>query len=252
MCASYNAGMSSNRKKTLVLVGVINRQKDLDIAINRHWYRIPAKHIPKRLPAYLAFYQTRVFGREGKAVRYYAEVKSSSVVRRLKLLPDEKKHCRGREYYYKFNIGRVLRTPKIIHNDSRRRISFGFTTLAKLRSSERICQLFDIVPIEDIMRQRFQRSGLRAVHEHCLMEGGRCRYRLDFAIFCKRGKIALECDNEKWHSTSCRRLKDRERDRYLRKHGWVVLRFPGSEIQKDINGCLKKVKKIVNELGGFA
>ena len=238
-------------KDSQVLVGVVNRQKDLDIAINRHWYRIPARHVPKRQPAYLAFYQTRVFGKEGKAIRYYAVVRSSSVVQRLKLLPDEKKHLRAREYYYKFNIGKVLRTPKIIHNDSRRRISFGFTTLAKLRNSERICQLFDIVPLEDIMRQKFQRSGLKAVHEHCLMEGGRCRYRLDFAIFCRRGKIALECDNEKWHATPGCRFKDRERDRYLRKHGWVIFRLPGREIQKDIDGCLERVKKIINELGGI-
>jgi len=82
------------------------------------------------------------------------------------------------------------------------------------------------------------------------MEGKHCRYRLDFAIFCQRGKIALECDNEKWHSSPERRLRDRKRDRYLRKHRWVVLRLPGREIQSDIDGCLQKIEKAINVLGG--
>ncbi len=233
-----------------VLVGVINRRKDLEILKKRGWYRISVKYAPKRLPGYLAFYQTRVFGKDGKAIRYYAPVKSRSTVQRFKLLPDEKDHPRADEYYYKFRLSKLRRTQRIIHNDSRRRISFGFTTLAKLRKSERISQLFDIAPLEDMMRQAFQERGLRVVHEHCVMEGRHCRYRIDFVIFCHRGKIALECDNEKWHSTPQRRARDRVRDRYLRRKGWFILRLPGREIQKDIDACLLKVEKVINDLGG--
>ena len=235
-----------------VLVAVINRRKDLEILMKRRWYRIPVKYAPRRLPTYLAFYQTRIFGRDGKAIRYYAPVRSCSKDKRFKLLPDEKDHPRANEYYYKFKLGKVKRTHRIIRNDSRRRISFGFTTLAKLRNSERICQLFDIVPLEDIVRHALQKKGLKAVHEHCVMEDKRCRYRLDFAIFCQRGKIALECDNEKWHSSPERRLRDRKRDRYLRRHGWAILRLSGREIQKDMDACLAKIEKAINEMGGLA
>ena len=243
-------GDRKQKKESLVLVGVINRRKDMEILLEKRWYRIPVRYAPRQKPAYLAFYQTRVFGKEGGAIWYYARVKSSYVVRRLRLLPDEKKHPRARDYYYRLNLDKVRRTPRIIRNDSRRRISFGFTTMVKLKSSERICQLFDIVPLEDIMRQALQERGLRAVHEHCLMAGGRCRYRLDFAIFCRRGKIALECDNEKWHSTRERRVRDKTRDRYLKKHGWTVLRLRGGEIQEKMDDCLKRIEKAVSRLGG--
>lgn len=242
--------MDKERTNSLVLVGVLNRQKDLESLLKGHWYRIPTKQAPRRRPAYLAFYQTRVFGKYGKVIRYYALIKSSSLLRRAKLLPREKDHPRAQEYYYKFNLSEVRRTRHIIRNSSRRRISFGFTTLAKLQQSKQICQLFDIVPAEDIMRQAFQERGIKAIHEYCLMENNRCRYRLDFALFCRQGKIALECDNEKWHSTPARWAKDRERDRYLTRHGWVVVHLPGQQIQKDTNSCLKKVDKIIDELGG--
>lgn len=242
--------MDKKRNNFLVLVGVLNRQKDLEGVLKRHWYRIPAKHTPRRRPAYLAFYQTRVFGKYGKAIRYYAPIKSSSLLRRIKLLPEEKDHPRAREYYYKFNLSKVRRTPHVIRNSSRRRISFGFTTLAKLQQSKQIGQLFDLIPAEDIMRQAFQERRIKAIHEYCLMENNRCRYRLDFALFCRQGKIALECDNEKWHSTSACRAKDRERDRYLTGHGWVVVHLTGQQIEKDTNSCLKKINKIITELGG--
>ena len=243
--------MSSKRKGPLALVVVINRRKDLQILMEKGWYRIPVKYAPKRKPAYLAFYQTCIFGREGKAIRYYAPIRSYSVVRRSKLLPDEKDHPRANQYYYKFNLGKIRRTNRVIHNDSRRRISFGFTTMTKLQQSQLICKLFDIVPLEDIMYQAFQKSSLKVVREHCIMQGKRCRFRLDFAIFCRRGKIALECDNEKWHSTPGHRVRDRKRDRYLRKHEWVVLHLYGKEIQKNIDGCLETIKKVINKLGGL-
>ena len=246
--------MGDNRKKangSLGLVGIVNRRKDMDIAVKNHWYRIPVKHAPKRLPAYLAFYQTRAFGKKGKSIRYYARVRSFSTVRRRELLPDERDNPRTNEYYYKFSLDKVRQTNRIIRNDSRRRISFGFTTMAKLRTSALVCQLFGIAPLEDIMRRALQKRGLKAVHEHCIMEDGRCRYRLDFAIFCHQGKINLECDNEKWHLTRQHRIYDRKRDQYLKRRGWVILRLPGRKMQSDINACLKRIEKVINELGGL-
>jgi len=46
------------KSKKLVLVGVVNRKKDLEIAFKEHWYRIPVKHFPKRKARYLALHQT--------------------------------------------------------------------------------------------------------------------------------------------------------------------------------------------------
>ena len=48
----------NKKSEKLVLVEVVNRKKDLEIALKEHWYRIPLKHLPKRKAKYLALHQT--------------------------------------------------------------------------------------------------------------------------------------------------------------------------------------------------
>jgi len=166
----------------LVLVGVVNRRKDLEIALNKRWYRMPVKYAPKRKANFLALYQTRVFGKEGKSINYYAPIKYSSPI------------------------------------------------------SEKL----------------LKRNKIKAFNEYLLMEDGHCRYRLDFAVFCEKGKIDVECDNEKWHRLSSQRVKDRRRDLYLGEHGWTVLRFEGENIMNNPNYCIKVLKEAIRKLGGLS
>ncbi|WP_161600345.1 endonuclease domain-containing protein [Pseudomonas mandelii] len=68
------------------------------------------------------------------------------------------------------------------------------------------------------------------------------RYRLDFAIPNKR--IAIELDGHEYHKTKYQRTHDAQRDRWLFGEGWNVLRFTGSEIYKDLNGCIDEICKL--------
>ena len=234
--------------QNLVLVGVVNRRKDLEIALNKHWYRMPVKYAPKRKANFLALYQTRIFGKEGKSIAYYAPIKYSSSTSRGKLLPEERNHPRRDQTYYKLHLGPLKELPQKIRNRSRRRISFGFTTLTKLFKSSEVSELFDIKPIELIMEKLLKRNKIKAFSEYLLMENGRCRYRLDFAIFCLKGKIDVECDNEKWHSLPSQKIKDRKRNLYVREHGWRVLRFEGKKIMDSPDYCIKVLNKAIRKL----
>lgn len=200
----------------------------------------------------MAFYQTLAFGREGKAIRYYAPVKKISVTTRRKLLPEERNHPRAGDRYYRLELGVVKKTPQRIENRSRRRICFGFTTLRKLLKAAEISHLFGISPIEEIMRRSLRRKRIAALHECCVMHRRRCRYRLDFAIFCKKGKIAVECDSEKWHLQKIQKMRDRQRDRWLKNRGWTVLHFLGMDIREDLGGCVKSIRRAMRALGGAA
>jgi len=240
--------MGQNEK--LVLVAVIRRKKDLEIALKKCWYRMPLKSAPKKKADFLAFYQTRVFGKSGKSINYYARIKGSSLVLRRQLLPEEGDHPRADDVYCKLDLNPLKMVPRRIENRTRRRISFGFTTLEKLLKTNEVSQLFSIIPIEEIMRKVIEANGIKAAHEYCLMEKGRCRYRLDFAVFCQKGKIDVECDNEKWHSKASRRIKDKQRDRWLKKQGWVILRLPGKQIRDSRKSCIKSLKKTIKKLGG--
>lgn len=249
-------------KEKLVLVGVVNRKKDLEIALKEHWYRIPLKHLPKRKAECLALYQTRVFDKEGKAINYYASIKGSSLHQRSELLPDEQNHPRSEDYYYKFNLGPLRATPYRIENRYRRRINFAFTTLEELLRAKEISELFNIVPIEEIMRQALKNWRIKAIGEYSIMEnkpptkelvgGKRLRYRLDFAIFCQKGKINVECDDLRWHSQPRQRQKDKKRDRWLKKQGWIVLRFGGEEIKNKVATSVKILRQTIQNLGGLA
>jgi very-short-patch-repair endonuclease len=69
------------------------------------------------------------------------------------------------------------------------------------------------------------------------------KYRLDFAL--PQQKVAIELDGHEYHKTKEQRTKDAQRERYLQKHGWQVIRFTGSEIYRDVNRCVQDVLDII-------
>lgn len=234
----------------LVLVGVVNREKDLKIALDRHWYRIPVKYAPRKKADFLALYQTRIFDGNGKSINFYAPIKRYSLTCRRYILPEEKNHPRLDELYQKLDLGPVRCISKSIKNKTGLRVNFGFTTLERLLKAREIKQLFNIAPLEQIMSLELDKNNIKATRQYCIMKNSRCRYRLDFAIFCKKGKIDIECDNKKWHYQPIRRIKDRKRNRWLKENGWTILRFLDNEITTDLQNCVRKIKHLIHLLGG--
>jgi len=59
-----------------VLVGVLNRKKDFEIARRQHWYRIPERQLPRGLNAeYIAFFLSgKVFHGRSGSIAYFARV----------------------------------------------------------------------------------------------------------------------------------------------------------------------------------
>ncbi|WP_457562745.1 very short patch repair endonuclease [Caminibacter pacificus] len=80
----------------------------------------------------------------------------------------------------------------------------------------------------------------------------------------KKKKIAIFCDSEFWHGYNYlvkgerfktnidfwekKILRNIERDKEvnekLKKDGWIVLRFWGKEIEKELETCVNKIKKV--------
>lgn len=56
-------------------------------------------------------------------------------------------------------------------------------------------------------------------------------YRSDFLILTSTGKFLIECDGHDYHErTKEQAARDRKRDREAQRHGYMILRFTGSEI----------------------
>jgi very-short-patch-repair endonuclease len=81
-------------------------------------------------------------------------------------------------------------------------------------------------------------------------------YRVDFLIYPQDENknttiphIIVECDGHEFHErTKDQAQRDKKRDRELQKAGLRVLRFTGSEIFEDPDGCAKEVMEILESL----
>ncbi|TSC72015.1 MAG: hypothetical protein G01um101438_775 [Parcubacteria group bacterium Gr01-1014_38] len=240
-----------NPREETVLVGVLKNRRDRDLLFREHWYRIPLVYAPKRKFRYLAFYQPAAFGRGGSSIRYYARVVDSRARKRRALLPREPKHPRADERYVQFRVGRIRVLPRPIRNVLPRRVSFGYTTLRRLRAARNLLQLYGVVPTEQIVERTLARVGILAVPQQSVSCSDK-RYRLDFAVFCRRGAIAIECDNAKAHSGRRQRAKDRAKNAALRRCGWVVLRLAERDILSNLDRSMRRVQRAVKKLGGSA
>lgn len=79
------------------------------------------------------------------------------------------------------------------------------------------------------------------------------RYRVDFLISGKTANgddvfVVVECDGHDFHErTKAQAARDKSRDRKLQSLGLPVLRFTGSEIWADANGCAEEVHNFLIE-----
>lgn len=240
-----------NSNDKIVLVGVLKNKRDFEILMRKNWYRIPADFAPKRKFDYLAFYQPLEFGKHGKRIIYFAQVLNTRKSKRISLLPDEPNHPRANDDYIRLKVGKIHTLTRAIKNTIPRRIVFGFTTLDRLINSKNILELYNIAPTEQIFEKELKRSGIKYVSQKYVI-CGKERFRPDFLISCKNGKIAIECDNKKAHSSPRQEEKDRVKNACLKKFGWTVIRFSEHDIIFDPKKCLARIKRTIRRLGGIA
>jgi hypothetical protein len=126
-----------------VLVGVINRKRDFELARREHWYRIPHDRAPRSIDAeYIAFYFSRSFKALNGGIHTFARRTGHELVRRRDLLPGESEHPRADRLYYKLQLGEIQeKTPPIL-NPTRRPITFIFTTWDRFVGATTIADLY--------------------------------------------------------------------------------------------------------------
>ncbi len=154
---------------SLILVAIVPRPRDLEIARVLGWYRIPLRKAPKVVAVdYLAFYQPASFGSRGGRIEYIAEVRGHELLTRAELMRDEPDHPRAREEYYKIQLGPLTPLPQPIPAGTWRRITFLYTTGEYLLQAE---------TINDLAVHNEDRKLLwRALRERALHSGD---YRID-------------------------------------------------------------------------
>lgn len=67
-------------------------------------------------------------------------------------------------------------------------------------------------------------------------------HRVDLALVSAERRIAVEADGHPWHERSPEQAaRDRARDRALQRAGWMILRFTGTELVRDGEGCAREI-----------
>ena len=129
-------------EQDLVLVAILNRPRDLEIARTLGWYRIPLGTAPRTVRVdWLAFYLPSAFGEQRWSVRYLAEVRGIELLTRRELLYLEADHPRAAHPYYKLQLGPLLELDPPIPSRGWRRFSFIYTTGDRLYTAVDLTQL---------------------------------------------------------------------------------------------------------------
>lgn len=238
-----------------VLVAIMNNPDDFVLAHDQHWYRIPVSSVQKWLknrwpPKWLAFYQTKIFGKESFAIHYYAQVFDLREVSRLELFPDERDEEKASRRYYQLVLGPLQKLPKPIFSRRWRLIVFIPTIWQKFMNAVEINDLFDESPLEDRLWAEFKRLQIKAERQEFVQVEGR-NYALDFALYCTEGRLDVETDGDTWHADRTRIPADNLRDNDLETAGWKLLRFNGYQIsEKMAEYCLPTIVDNINKMGG--
>ncbi|MBN2362848.1 DUF559 domain-containing protein [candidate division WOR-3 bacterium] len=239
-----------------VLVAILKNKEDLLIARDLHWYRIPVDKADKLLskkwpPEWLAFYMPKIFGKEAFSVRHYARVLRIEKAKRWQLFPQNPLNNDSDKEYYQLLISDLYNLVQPIHSKRLRRIVFIQTSLKKLLSAEEINDLYEGSKIEEKMWNELKIRNISAERQ-VLISSGEKNYFLDFAIYCKKGRIDVETDGDFWHNNPKTAVKDNERNNDLASLGWQVLRFSSGQIDKDgARYCMNKIIQTINALSGF-
>lgn len=239
-----------------LLVGIVSTQSDFEIIQDQHWYRIPIEKVKNQLkrrwpPKWIAFYYTNAVKDFPQMIIHYAKVKNISEASRQELFPVDKQPYKSSRRYYKISFDKVETLPKPILSRRWRRIVFINTTHKKFKNAIEVNDLFDGSNLEDRLWAEMKRKMISAERQEVVKVDDKF-YFLDFAIYCKKGKLDIETDGDRYHHNSEAAAKDNIRNNDLTSNGWNVIRFDSNQIHEKLESyCLPIIMTNVNKLGGI-
>ena len=96
--------------------------------------------------------------------------------------------------------------------------------------------------IERAMKGELEKQNIEFVEQYPI----RCKYGYIVDFFLPKYNLIVECDGEVWHKEG--NSHDRKRDFYLKKRGFIILRFKGKEILNDIKECVNVIQSKGGEI----
>lgn len=176
-----------------VLVGVMPEPRDLDIARERHWYRVPKKTAPRGIHAeYVAFYFTSKFDVDLRwGIYYFARRTGHELVRRIDLFPEEPEHPRANEQYYLLQLSDLVQKSPPILSRRWRRITFIQTTWDRFLAANEVNDLFSSDSLfVDRAYHALRNRGIYVERSVEIKEKQKT-YLVDLLIPCQKGAVMV-------------------------------------------------------------
>jgi very-short-patch-repair endonuclease len=238
-----------------VLVALLPRKSSLETLQTEQWYHIPVDTAPQKRwpPKILAFYQGKVFGsEEAYKIRYFGEVDQIDIVPRKVLFPDDEKNAHKAEnLYYRLQLKSLEKRQAPIVSYRPRRLVFIPTTLEKFEYAEQINDLFDGSVLEDRLWQALKYINILAERQWKVVIQ-KHNYYLDFAVFCKNGKLAIETDGYTTHFDSKNQIDyDTWRQNEIELDDWRFLHYTSKQVKDDWTPYLSQITYKIEQLGGL-
>ncbi len=237
-----------------LLVALLKRVSSLDILKNEGWYHIPVENAPKRWPPkMLAFYQGSAFrDEEAFKIRYFGEVGQIDIFRGKELIPKYADNPeKAEKLYYRLKLKTLEERPQPILSYRPRGLIFISTTLEKFTLAGQINDLFDDSPLEDRLWKVLKRKNILAERQWKLVIRER-NYFLDFAIFCRNGKLAVETEGYTTHYKSTSQIDyDAWRQNEIEIDDWRFLHYTSKQIREEQTPYLAQIQDEIHQLGGL-
>ncbi len=218
-----------------MLVALINTPRDLELAQQERWYRIPARHAPKYFAGaqYLAFYLPAAFGARKWSIDSYAPVRGHELVRRRDLLPEQPDHPHADELYYKLQLGASEPRVPPIRARRGRRVLFLWTNWEKFSTATEWNDLYLRTPAHEALWDALRAENLDVDREMTIRDGA-TRYRVDFLIHLARGRVAVS-------------LGDKPGQQRIGKH-ILALTVTPHEIDNHLGRIQRQLRRAAREL----
>ena len=215
-----------------VLVAVMNRVRDFEIARDEGWYRLPERQVLRDACfEYVAFYFTAAFGDLKWAVHYYARCMGHELARRRDLLPAEPDHPRAERLYYKLQLGPLMRREPPIPSRRWRRVTFIHTTWDRFSTAEELNDLYaEGDEFVDRVYHALRDAGLSPERRYPIRESD-VAYVADLAVPCRDGIVGIDVGDAQANPTT-------------------NLLLTTDAVRADLKACLQVVQAEVERRGG--
>lgn len=183
-----------------VLVGAITRKKDLRLAQDQHWYRIPQNRMPRGILAeYIAFFlNSRIAPENASGIHYFARRSGVELAYRRDLLADETGHDRANDVYYKVSLEDFQQKQPPVLNPTNRRFAFILTTWDRFLKAHEIKDLYsDADYFVDRIYHALRHRGINGIERYWDAELPQTGEQAHLRILCEDGVVIAATEQGK-------------------------------------------------------